>query len=40
MSEDARKAIEIMNRVDDMAAKDINYGQKLKNDDFDEAEEV
>lgn len=40
MSEDARKAIEIMNRVDDMAAKDINYGQKLKNDDFDEADEV
>lgn len=40
MSEKARKALEIINRVDDMAAKDINYGQSLKNDDFDEAEEV
>lgn len=40
MSEKARQALEILNRVDDMAAKDINYGQKPKNDDFDEAEEV
>lgn len=40
MSEKARQALEILNRVDDMAAKDINYGQKQKNDDFDEAEEV
>lgn len=40
MSERAQKALEIINRVDDMAAKDINYGQKQKYDDFDEAEEV
>ena len=40
MSEKARIALEILNRVDDMAAKDINFGQKQKNDDFDEAEEV
>lgn len=40
MSEKAREALEILNRVDDMAAKDINYGQKPKTDDFDEAEEV
>lgn len=40
MSEKAAKALEIINRVDDMAAKDINYGQKPKADDFDEAEEV
>ena len=38
MSEDARKALEILNRVDDMAAKDINYGLKPKNDDFEEEE--
>lgn len=40
MSDKAREALEILNRVDDMAAKDINYGQKSKTDDFDEAEEV
>lgn len=40
MSEKAAKALEILNRVDDMAAKDINYGQNPKTDDFDEAEEV
>lgn len=40
MTEKAAKALEILNRVDDMAAKDINYGQKPKSDDFDEAEEV
>ena len=40
MSEKAAKALEIINRVDDMAAKDINYGQNPKTDDFDEAEEV
>lgn len=40
MTEKAAKALEILNRVDDMAAKDINYGQKPKVDDFDEAEEV
>ena len=40
MSDKAREALEILNRVDDMAAKDINYGQKPKTDDFDEAEEV
>ena len=40
MSEKARAALEILNRVDDTAAKDINYGQKQKNDGFDEAEEV
>lgn len=40
MSDKAREALEILNRVDDMAAKDINYGQKAKTDDFDEAEEV
>ena len=40
MSDKAREALEILNRVDDMAAKDINYGQKVKTDDFDEAEEV
>jgi len=40
MSEKARQALEILNRVDDMAAKDINYGQKIKDDGFDEAEEV
>ena len=40
MSDKAREALEILNRVDDMAAKDINYGQKVKADDFDEAEEV
>lgn len=40
MSEKARKALEIINSVDDQAAKDINYGQKQKYDDFDEAEEV
>ena len=40
MTEKAAKALEILNRVDDMAAKDINYGQNPKTDDFDEAEEV
>lgn len=40
MSEKARTAMEILNRVDNMAAKDINYGQGQKTDDFDEAEEV
>ena len=40
MSEKARKALEILNRVDDMAARDINYGQKPKDDDFDEIEEA
>ena len=40
MTEKAVKALEILNRVDDMAAKDINYGQNPKTDDFDEAEEV
>ena len=40
MSEKARVALEIINSVDDMAAKDINYGKKQKSDDFDEAEEV
>lgn len=40
MTEKAAKALEIINRVDDMAAKDINYGQKPKTDDFDEIEEV
>ena len=40
MSDKAREALEILNRVDDMAAKDINYGQKPKTDDFDEVEEV
>ena len=39
MTEKAAKALEILNRVDDMAAKDINYGQKSKFDDFDELEE-
>lgn len=40
MSEKARTAMEILNRVDNMAAKDINYGQGQKTDDFDEAEEI
>lgn len=40
MSEKARTAMEILNRVDNMAAKDINYGQGQKTDDFDETEEV
>lgn len=40
MTEKAAKALEILNRVDEMAAKDIYYGQKSKTDDFDEAEEV
>lgn len=40
MSEKAREALEILNRVDEQAAKDINYGVKVKDDDFDEAEEV
>ena len=40
MSEKARTAMEILNRVDNMAAKDINYGQGQKTDDVDEAEEV
>ena len=40
MTEKAAKALEIINRVDDMAAKDINYGQKPKTDDFEEVEEV
>lgn len=40
MSEKARAALEILNRVDNMAAADINYGQKNRNDGFDEAEEV
>jgi recombination protein RecT len=40
MTEKAAKALEILNRVDDMAAKDINFGQSPKTDDFDEAEEV
>ena len=40
MSEKARMALEIMNRVDNMAAVDINYGQKINNDGFDEVEEV
>lgn len=40
MSEKARTAMEILNRVDNMAAKDINYGQGQKTDDFDEAEEM
>lgn len=40
MSEKAREALEILNRVDDMAARDINYGQKPKDDDFDEIEEA
>lgn len=40
MSEQAREALEVLNRVDDMAAKDINYGIKAKDDGFDEAEEV
>lgn len=40
MSEKARTAMEILNRVDNMAAKDINYGITNRNDGFDEAEEV
>ncbi len=40
MTAKAAKALEILNRVDDMAAKDINFGQSPKTDDFDEAEEV
>jgi recombination protein RecT len=40
MSEKARKALEILNSVDNQAAKDINYGQTVKTDDFDENEEV
>ena len=40
MSEQAREALEVLNRVDNMAAKDINYGVKPKDDGFDEAEEV
>lgn len=40
MSEKARAALEILNRVDNMAAADINYGIKNKSDGFDEAEEV
>ncbi len=40
MSEKARAALEILNRVDNMAAADSNYGIKKKNDGFDEAEEV
>lgn len=40
MTEKAAKALEILNRVDDMAARDINFGQSPKTDDFDEAEEV
>lgn len=40
MSEKARAALEILNRVDEMAAKDINYGQSVKNNDFDDFEEV
>lgn len=39
MTAKAAKALEILNRVDDMAAKDINYGQKSKFDDFEELEE-
>ena len=39
MTAKAAKALEILNRVDDMAAKDINYGQKSKFDDFEEPEE-
>lgn len=40
MSEHAREALEILNRVDEQASKDINFGLKQKSDDFDEAEEV
>lgn len=40
MSEKARKALEILNSVDNQAAKDINYGQTVKTDDFDENEEA
>lgn len=40
MSDKARDAMEILNRVDDMAAKDINYGVKPRDDGFDEAEIV